>query len=135
MATRYHGRWVLTAQSSCDLTAANKRKAMLSLYSQFMGKPLAYHCGWPSAEQIVQTVHSRSSILRSAHCLCPCISFGLVKTAQRAAEQTVPRRRLPSSCILKRAGIWSRDSRLSKRQHRLCQDAELITLSWEGWSL
>lgn len=132
MATWYYGRLVLTTRSSCDLTAANKRKAVLRLYSRFMGKPLACHCGWPSAEQTVQTVHSRSSILPSAHCLCPCISFGLEKTAQRAAEQTVQRRRLPSSCIPKRAGIWNRGFRLSKRLHSLCQDAELITLSWKA---
>lgn len=57
-----------------------------------MGKPWAGHCGCPSAEQIVQTVHSPSPILSPVHCLCPCISFWLGKIAHRASEQTVQKR-------------------------------------------
>lgn len=93
-----------------------------------MGKPSAGHCGCPSAEQIVQTVHSPSPILSPVHCLCPCISFWLGKIALRASEQTVQKR---ASYLLPFPGELAFLFRLQavKGLESLCQDPELIALS------
>lgn len=93
-----------------------------------MGKPWASHCGCPSAEQIVQTVHSPSPILSLVHCLCPCISFWLGKIALRASEQTVQKR---ASYLLPFPGELAFLFQLQavKGLESLCQDPELIALS------
>lgn len=93
-----------------------------------MGKPWAGHCGCPSAEQIVQTVHSPSPILSPVHCLCPCISFWLGKIALRASEQTVQKR---ASYLLPFPGELAFLFQLQavKGLESLCQDPELIALS------
>lgn len=93
-----------------------------------MGKPWASHCGCPSAEQIVQTVHSPSPILSPVHCLCPCISFWLGKIALRASEQTVQKR---ASYLLPFPGELAFLFQLQavKGLESLCQDPELIALS------
>lgn len=93
-----------------------------------MGKPWAGHCGCPSAEQIVQTVHSPSPILSTVHCLCPCISFWLGKIALRASEQTVQKR---ASYLLPFPGELAFLFQLQavKGLESLCQDPELIALS------
>lgn len=93
-----------------------------------MGKPWAGHCGCPSAEQIVQTVHSPSPILSLVHCLCPCISFWLGKIALRASEQTVQKR---ASYLLPFPGELAFLFQLQavKGLESLCQDPELIALS------
>lgn len=93
-----------------------------------MGKPWAGHCGCPSAEQIVQTVHSPSPFLLPVHCLCPCISFWLGKIALRASEQTVQKR---ASYLLPFPGELAFLFQLQavKGLESLCQDPELIALS------
>ena len=93
-----------------------------------MGKPWAGHCGCPSAEQIVQTVHSPSPILSAVHCLCPCISFWLGKIALRASEQTVQKR---AGYLLPFPGELAFLFQLQavKGLESLCQDPELIALS------
>lgn len=96
-----------------------------------MGKPWAGHCGCPSAEQIVQTVHSPSPILSPVHCLCPCISFWLGKIALRASEQTVQKR---ASYLLPfpRELAFLFQLQAVKGLESLCQDPELIALSLEA---
>lgn len=95
-----------------------------------MGKPLAEHCGCPSAEQIVQTVHSHL-LFSPWYIVCVLAFHSARKIALWAYKQTVQKRaNYPLLFPGELAFLFQLQA--VKELESLCQYPELIALSWSS---
>lgn len=95
-----------------------------------MGKPLVEHCGCPSAEQIVQTVHSHL-LFSLRYIVCVLAFHSARKIALWAYKQTVQKRaNYPLLFPGELAFLFQLQA--VKELESLCQYPELIALSWSS---
>lgn len=93
-----------------------------------MGKPLVDHCSCPSAEQIVQTVHSRLPF-SPRNIVCVLAFHSARKIAPWAYKQTV-QKRADYPVLFPGDLAFLFQLQAVKELESLCQWHELIALSW-----